>query len=137
MKTLFVDTNIFLRYLTGRDEAKSKACYQIFKKAQTNEVVLVTSEAIIAEIVYVLSSKKHYQLTPDDIKNRLYPVLALPSFKLTHRKIYLRALDTFAQLGIDFEDCLTIAHMEYERIEELLSYDRDFDQVPGITRREP
>lgn len=137
MKPRFVDTNIFLRYLTGGDEAKSRACYALFKKAQASEVVLVTSEAIIAEIVYVLSSQKHYDLNPEEIKRRLYPLLSLRGLRLPNRKIYLRALDTFAQLGIDFEDCLTIAHMEQHQIEELLSYDQDFDQVKSITRREP
>lgn len=31
----------------------------------------------------------------------------------------------------------TVAHMERDRIEELISYDTDVDSVPGITRVEP
>ena len=31
----------------------------------------------------------------------------------------------------------TVAHMERDSIEELISYDTDFDRVPGIVRLEP
>jgi predicted nucleic acid-binding protein len=32
---------------------------------------------------------------------------------------------------------LIVAHMERQSIRELVSYDRDFDQVPGVSRQEP
>jgi hypothetical protein len=32
--TYFVDTNIFLRHLTGDDPVKAKACFEIFQRAQ-------------------------------------------------------------------------------------------------------
>lgn len=38
---------------------------------------------------------------------------------------------------IDFEDCLSITHMERQRVKEIYSYDGDFDQVPHLTRKEP
>jgi predicted nucleic acid-binding protein len=67
----------------------------------------------------------------------LYPLLSLPGLKLTHRKMYLRALDLYAAYPIDFEDALVVAQMERQKITELYSYDRDFDRVAGITRLEP
>jgi predicted nucleic acid-binding protein len=38
---------------------------------------------------------------------------------------------------MEFEDALMVAHMERQAISELYSYDRDFDQVPGVNRQEP
>ncbi len=54
----FVDTNIFIRYLTKDDPREAQACFELFQKAQRRGVQLTTSEAIIAEVVYVLSSKE-------------------------------------------------------------------------------
>gem|GEM_PF-5062500 len=36
MEKVFVDTNIFLRYLTKDDPAKYERCREIFKKAKEN-----------------------------------------------------------------------------------------------------
>ena len=133
----FVDANIFLRYLTKDDPIKAQACYELFKKAERSEVTLTTSEAVIAEIVYVLSSSRLYGLSREDVRVRLLPLLALPGLRLTDRTIYLRALEIYAAYHLDFEDALAIAHMEHQGITEIYSYDRDFDSVVQVKRIEP
>lgn len=132
----FVDTNIFLRYLT-QDPQRYKACLALFKQAEQNAVHLITSEAIIAEIVFVLSSPKHYNRSRQEIQLALSRLLLLPGLKVPNRNLYLRALGLYAKYMLDFEDCLTIACMEQGSITQLYSYDRGFDQVTGITRLEP
>lgn len=51
--------------------------------------------------------------------------------------MYLRALDLYAIYPLDFEDAIILARMERQKITELYSFDRGFDAVAGITRREP
>jgi predicted nucleic acid-binding protein len=133
----FLDANVFLRHLTRDDPAKAQACFDLFQKAQRKEVTLTTTEAVIAEVVYVLSSKQLYNLARDEIRRLLYPLLSIPGLKLTHRKMYLRTFDLYAAYPIDFADALVVAQMERQKISELYSYDRDFDRVAGITRVEP
>ncbi len=134
----FVDTNVFLRHLTGDDPQKAKACFELFQKADRNEITLTTSEAVIAEIVYILSSSRQiYTLGREGIRARLYPLLSLRGLKIINRKQYLRALDLYASYALDFEDAVTIARMERQGIKEVISYDRDFDQVPSVKRVEP
>lgn len=137
MITQFIDTNIFLTYLTTHDPVKTKACYALFKRAENSQVTLMTSESVIAEVVYVLSSKKHYSLSAEDIKKCLSPILLLRGLKLPYKKIFLRALEFFSSYHLDFEDCLTIAHIEHQKIIDIYSYDTDFDQIDGIKRIEP
>ena len=50
----FIAANIFLRYIVAADQAKAKACFALFKQAQTKKRALITSEAIIAEVVFVV-----------------------------------------------------------------------------------
>ena len=133
----FVDTNIFIRHLTRDDPEKAQACYQLFLSAQRNEVALTTSEAVIAEVVYVLSSEQLYNLSREQIRALLYPLLTLRGFKLSGREVYLRALDVYASSDLDFEDAIAVAHMERHQLSEIYSYDRHFDQMSGLTRLEP
>ena len=133
----FVDTNVFLRYLTRDDPEKSQACYELFKRCERNEEALLTSEAVVAEIVYVLSSKQLYNLAPEEVRVRLMPLLSLMGLKLPNRNVYLRALELYAAFAIDFEDALAVSHMEHHGLTEIYSYDRDFDRLAHVERIEP
>jgi len=133
----FIDANVFIRYLTRDDPEKAEACFALFQRAKRDEVALVTTEVVIAEVVYVLSSKNLYALPRGTIRDLLYPLLSLPGVKLMGRKTYLRALDVYASYTIDFEDALIVAQMERQGETDLYSYDRHFDQVSGISRVEP
>jgi predicted nucleic acid-binding protein len=133
----FVDTNVFLRYLTKDDPDKAQACFDLFKRAEANQVTLTATETVIAEVVYVLSSKRTYNLPRDQVRARLYPLLTLRGLQLPQRRTVLWALDLYVAYEIDFEDALIVAHMERQAIRELYSYDRDFDEVPGVKRQEP
>ncbi len=137
MKSAFLDANIILRYLTGDDPKKLKACAKLFRGAINGEVSLISSETIMAEVVYVLGSKRHYGLSAAEISNRLKPILSIRGLKLEHKDAVLYALNLFSKLKIDFEDCLAIAHMERQQLKEIYSYDQDFDQVTSVKRIEP
>ena len=121
MSTQFVDTNIFIRYLTQDDTDKYQACYQLFKRAEQNQVSLTTSESVLAEVVYVLESK-YYAVPRQQIKVALSRLLILPGLKVAHLSTYLRALALYDQHGIDFEDCLSVAHMERQKLSEIIKY---------------
>ncbi len=137
----FIDANIFIRHLTRDDPEKAQACFELFQKAQRNEIALTTSESVITEVVYVLSSRRLYNLSHQEVRALLYPLLSLKGLKLIHRTMYLRALDLYAAHPIDFEDALIVAQMGRQRITDIYSYDRsydrDFDSVAGIMRLEP
>ena len=135
----FLDTNVILRYLTRDDEAKAEACYRLFQRAKRGEEELLTCEAIVTEVVYVLSSSRApYRLSHEEIRARLLPILTLRGLKLPQKRVYLRALDLYASSPfLDFEDALAVAHMEQRGITEIASYDKDFDRDTGLQRIEP
>lgn len=134
----FIDTNIFVRYLAGDDEAKSEACFRLFQRVQRGEESITTAEVIIAEVAYVLSSPSLYHVSHEEIAARLSPILSLRSFHLRHKRTYLHALDLYAaHPRLDFEDALAVAHMERQRITEIVTYDKDFDGLSGVKRTEP
>ncbi len=134
---IFIDTNIFIRFLTQDDREKMRACFALLQRIKEGEEA-TTSEVVIAEVAYVLSSPRIYKLSHADVSARLRPILLLRRRKLPNKRRLLRALDlynTYAQL--DFEDCLTVAQLEQQEPTTLISYDRGFDRVPGLVREEP
>jgi predicted nucleic acid-binding protein len=140
----FLDTNVFIRYLTGDDPIKARACFDLFQRVKRGRETVTTTEAIIAEMVYVLSSPTLYHLSHADIRARLVPILSLRGFRLPHKCTFLQALDRCAAHPfLDFEDALTDVHMQRLGITELVSYDTDFDRLPdfragsGLKRTEP
>ena len=135
----FLDANVILRYLTRDDEAKARACYELFQRVQRGEEELAICEAIVAEVTYVLSSPRlPYRLSHEQIRARLLPLLTLRGLKLPQKRTCLEALDTYASApSLDFEDALAAAHMRQRGIVEIVSYDRDFDGVAGLRRVEP
>lgn len=134
----FLDANVFLRYLIPEDETKARACFALFQRIKAGEEAATTSESVVAEVAYVLRSKAHYGLSPGEIGARLRPMLALRSLKLDNKRSFLRAFDLWDLYpALDFEDVLTVAHMERLGLTDLISYDRDFDGIPPVQRSEP
>lgn len=134
---IFLDANIILRYLTGDDSEKAQRCLQLLQKADRGEIELVTSEAIVAEVVYVLSSPRLYALSPERVQSLLLPIINLRGLRLSSRRLYRRALEVYATYQVDFEDALAVAHMERRGITQILSYDKHFDRIEGLERVEP
>ena len=134
----FLDANVILRYLTRDDEAKAAACFEFLQRVKRGEEELAVSEALVTEVVYVLSSPALYHLKPDEIRSRLVPILSLRGLKVPKERVILRALDLYATYpALDFVDVLSAAHMENQGIDDIFSYDRDFDRIAGVRRLEP
>ena len=135
----FLDTNVILRYLTRDDEAKAEACHRLFQRVKQGEEELFTCEAILSEVVYVLSSRRApYRLSHGEIRSRLEPIISLRGLRLPQKRVYIRALDLYASSrSLDFEDALAAAHMEQQGVREIVSYDKDFDLLAGLQRVEP
>ena len=134
---MFLDSNILLRHLLQDDPEKARRCFELLQQAERGEIRLTTSESVIGELVYVLASPRLYNLPPERIRALLVPIINLRGLRVPSRRLYRRALDLYAAHHIDFEDALNLAHMEKQGIRVILSYDRHFDRIPGITRLEP
>lgn len=135
----FLDANIIIRYLTRDNEMKAEACYRLFQRIKLGEEEVVTCEAIVTEVAYVLtSSRAPYRLSHSEVRDRLVPILNLRGLKLPRKRVILRAFDIYAAApSLDIEDALAAASMEQQGISGIYSYDRDFDRVEGVRRLEP
>ena len=137
MKVKFVDANIFIRFITKDDPEKARRCYELFAAAEKRKIVLTTNESILAEVVYILSSRSLYGLPTKKIKELLVPLVSLKGLQLERKKEFLLALEIYSIKAIDFEDALAASRMKFDGIETIYSYDRHFDKLAWVKRIEP
>jgi predicted nucleic acid-binding protein len=134
----FIDANVFIRYLTQDDPAKAIASGALIQKLANGEEEATTSEAVIAEVFYVLTARAHYGLRRTDAAARVRPAIAAEGLVLDEKAVIERAIEIYeAYPNLDFEDALSVAHMQSRGINEIVSYDRGFDAVEGLSRVEP
>jgi len=133
----FVDTNVFLRFLTKDNLKKSERSYKLFQKAERGDVSLSTTESVVAEIVFILQSKKIFNISREEIVKSLMPVIKIKGLKVPHKNIIITALLFYSKYNIDFEDAILASFTLNSKTKELFSYDRDFDKIEGIKRLEP
>lgn len=133
----FLDTNIFLRHLTKDHPTQSPACFALIQAIEQGKFQAWTSDLVIAEIVFTLSSKSLYNLNRMTIRDLLLPLVNLPGIKLTNKRLYQRTLDLYRNLPIDYTDAYNAALIESRKQKEIYSYDADFDRVQTVKRLEP
>ena len=133
----FLDTNILLRHLTQDDEEKARACRSLLLLVEQGQEIVVTSDLVIWEAVFVLQSSRHYGLPRHRIRQLLEPLINLRGLRLPRKALYTRAFDLYCRSNISFADAYNAAYMEARGLTEVYSYDTDFDRVEGLLRVEP
>ena len=133
----FLDTNILLRHLTRDDEEKAAACRSLLLRLEQGQEIVITTDHVVWETVYVLQSPRQYGLTRDRIRLLLEPLLKLRGLRLPGKRLYRRVFDLYCEQGISFADAYNAAYMEARGLNEVYSYDTDFDRIEGIARLEP
>jgi predicted nucleic-acid-binding protein len=134
--TCFVDTNVLVRYLTADDAQKAEAVEQLLVQARDGEVSLITSDIVIAELVWVLSS--FYKLENAIITELLRAILNTEGFKVDNSDVIEVSLDIYETESIDFIDAYIIGYMRLKGLDTLYSYDKKhLSKFAGIKRIEP
>ena len=131
IKTYLIDTNILIRHLTKDNETKSLIAGQVLEGIKNNKYIGYLSECVICEAVYVLTSKKIYNIPRELIPNGLLPVLTIPNMEVPDLNIFVVALEYFATTNLDFEDCVLVARMERKEFDGIISFDKGLDKFTG------
>jgi|GEM_PF-3353343 len=135
---IFLDANVFIRYLvepvTPQDQIMENQAAALFQQVRDGKVEVTTSEATIAEVVCILSSKKHFNTPRSTVVTVLKPLLRSNAFRFASKAICLNALNIWeGQPRLTFPDSLAAAHSERfgyalatfdERLGRLTSIDR-------------
>ena len=136
MKTYFVDTNLFIRYLANDDIEKANRVEELLDKAALGKVRLITCEVVLAEVVWVLES--YYNLNKVQIAEHLEAILATPGLNVLNGKVVEKAIEYYQNENIDFIDAYIVSLMNRLNISSIYSFDKKhLKRVKSIKRLEP
>ncbi|MBX3071667.1 MAG: type II toxin-antitoxin system VapC family toxin [Thermomicrobiales bacterium] len=134
---LFIDTNTFVYLLTGSPADRAERVRALFVDIEGGLVEATTSESVIAEVVYVLSSKANFGLPRRIVARSIRDILLVDGLIVPEAGRIHAATQWYESTRLDWVDCLAVAQMQHQGITEIASYDRHFDRIEGIVRVEP
>lgn len=134
MARVLIDANIFLEL--ELKQSKFAECKEFLKRVSQGDIQATTTDFILDGIALVMEDRGS---PPEDIRKffaslTLYEGLSLYALDLKDRII---ATEEMARTDSDFDDATSLAAMKRLGINRVVSYDRDFNKVRGITRLEP
>jgi predicted nucleic-acid-binding protein len=136
LERVFVDTNLFLRYLTNDVPDQANAVEQLLHRAAEGEISLITNTLVIAEIVWTLES--FYHLAKDDIREKVLAILNTPGLKVAGSDQVLQAITWYADQNVDFNDAYSAAWLLDQGMTVAYTFDRKhFSRLSGVTVRVP
>ncbi len=135
MERKFVDTNIFLRYLTKDDPSKYDRCRELFKNAIEGKIALATSGIVIAELIWTLLS--YYKIPKVEVIEKVSIIVGTDELYMPDKEMIADALVLYGRKNIDYIDAYNAVLMRYHGLNEIYSYDEDFDVIEGMKRKEP
>ncbi len=141
MTEYFLDTNVFLRYLTDDLPEQAQAVEQILQRAAKGKVALRTNALVIAEIVWTLES--YYERSRAEIREHVLAIVNTPGLDVENADIITEAAFLYADQNVDFIDAYNACWMKREGLAHVYTFDvkhyRRFEgirpQIPGVRRR--
>ena len=131
----FVDTNIWIRAIVKGDHKYTRDCQAIIDLIETEKIVAIVSDSVIAEIVWTCMS--FYKIPKGKVLDATSSILATVNLRILNDGDIRLALSIFDKWNVKFGDAMIASSDEIARgLISILSYDKDFDRL-GVKRVEP
>lgn len=131
----FIDANVLLRHLTDDHEEHSPRATRFLEAVERGDRSVYFSELVFSEVVWTLNGL--YKRSKTEIRDTLVQILGLRGIVVDDRDRLVQTLDLYARLNVSLVDAYLAASVASRDAGGIVSFDRDFDRVPGITRIEP
>jgi predicted nucleic acid-binding protein len=117
--------------VTPQGEASAYQARTLFSAVLAGTAEITTSDAILAEVVFILSHPRHYGVGRSEVATKLRPLLQPRGCRLTDKAVCLLALDLWVELPkLSFPDALGAAYVQL-RGYELATFDVELGRVAG------
>ena len=131
MKKIFLDTNVWLRFLL-EDNEQAKSCRNLIKQIEAGKFRVYTSSIVMLEINFVLTAI--YKIKPSQVIKDLETILKTRGLVLIEKTDFKQALVWYKQFKVKLADCLIASQLAKGMI--FASFDRDFIKLP-LTVKKP
>jgi predicted nucleic acid-binding protein len=131
----FLDTNVLLRHLLGDHPEQSPRATACLARVERGEVEAHLSDLVIFETVFTL--QRHYHQPKAKIREVLLPLIELPGMILRGKRHFREVFDLYVDLNLPFADAYHAVLMKRRKLDEIVTFDAEFDRIPGLRRLEP
>ena len=135
MALLLLDTNILLRHLLDDHPQHSPRATAFLLRVERGELQVRTTDAVVFETVFTL--QRHYNQPKAAIRAAVLPIIELPGIILPGKRRYRRVFDIYVDFNLSFADAYHAVLVESLKLDGVMSFDKGFDRMAGITRVEP
>ena len=128
MNTIFIDTNVFVRFFVATDKNQHVESKALFTFIESGHIRPYTSTLVLLECYYVLSSI--YKMPRKTIQNLFDYIIAIRNLTIVETTYLNEALTLWKQTGIKFTDCLIATQIP--KGVGLCTYDMEFKKIPNF-----
>lgn len=133
MNTLFLDSNIFLRYFVPDNEEKYGHCVSLFTLIDQGTIRPYTSPIVLLECYFVLT--RQYKFSNTRVQSALMEITKIRNITMVNTIETQKALELWQKTGVKFADCLIATQVN--RGVTLCTYDKEFQKIPGLLITDP
>ncbi len=131
----FLDSNVFLRHLLQDHAEFSPRATAYLARIERGELRARTADTVVFEVVFTL--QRSYRQPKMTVRDAVLPLLALPGIVLPGKRRFVDVFDLYVDRNISFADAYHAVLMRSLGLDEIVTFDRELDRVPGIKRTEP
>lgn len=135
MDAPLLDTNVILRLLLRDHPEHSPQAKAFFDEVASGRVKVQITIAVVFEVVFIL--EKHYQFIRPDILEKTLNLLSLPGLHLRGKTMFEEVCLLWAGKSLSFIDAYHAVIAKRSAGGKIVTFDRDFDNLPGVTRMDP
>lgn len=132
MIRVFVDANVFLRFLTRDDSRQADEAVRLFERARDGKVQLVSGPPVAFEVLWTLRSR--YKQTLGVVLDLLDALLAAPGLEWLDRAVMVEAARLARERQVDFADAYIAASSQQASCDAIATFNqRDFVRLGAQT----
>lgn len=133
MKKVFLDTNVWLRYLVADDAEAFEDCKKLIDLINQGKLRPYSSDIVFLEVNYVLLA--FYEIEKDKVISDLNDLTKTRNLTLLEKTDFDQAMKLYEKTNIKLGDCLIASQIPEQVI--FCSYDQDFKKFESLNWQTP
>lgn len=122
MREIYIDANVFLRFVLWDPPELAEEAEKFFINSIEGRQKLLTSDLVIAEIVWTLES--FYDKSKSQISEFVQGILSTPNLTVENADLVAAAVKIYEEKNVDFIDAYSYAYMKKHKISVIKNFDR-------------
>ncbi len=130
MKTIFLDTNLFIRYLVNDIPEQADRVEGLLNLAEKGEVRLITGPPVFFEMAWTF--KSFYKMGRAKIYQCLSGILGIPGLSMTDTDVLEEALELYKDTNADFGDAYMAVLSKKVGVDSIATFNKSHFKNLGV-----